>query len=297
MPIPKPQPEPIVTDPIYLVPGHSVLLATGGKFSQISGLPKMITEKLVDTTPNNPYGGDVYELILAASKEQPFGTFTLTYSVTPAESDFDPRPAGWKGAWLPKPEPAYFQTTLTVGPVRQPPIAKFTVTPGNGILIFDASSSKSSSTTCPIISYEWNFGDNFTAKSPTPQVGHNYLEASTNYSKADTYHVTLTCIDMQGYHGNHSEDLTIGPIALIKPPTVNGYDVTFDASDSQDLYFTIVSYDWDFGDLTDPTDPACHGKNPPIHHYAEGTYEVTLTCRDVAGTVGFQSIEVLATEP
>lgn len=91
------------------------------------------------------------------------------------------------------------------------------------------------------------------------------------------------------YWGILEVDLTISAVTPPEnePPVADpngpytgteGQQVTFDGSASTDPDGTIVSYDWDFGDLSTGT-----GVNPS-HTYAQnGTYTVTLTVTDDDG--------------
>ena len=162
------------------------------------------------------------------------------------------------------------------------PTASFTISPDptvvdvfpGDLLTFDASGSTSNGGT--IISWDWDWGDG------TP---HGTLEIDTHiYATQGTYIVTLTVTDSEGLSDSTSKSVPIkgNPVArfTISPdPTVvdvySGETLTFNASDSTPDGGTIVSWDWDFGDLSTGSGEVV------THAYATaGTYTVTLTVTD-----------------
>jgi PKD repeat protein len=129
------------------------------------------------------------------------------------------------------------------------PHAKFTRTPKEGYppleVTFDAS--ESSSPNPPIVSYEWDFGDDETGDGVT--VEHTYTEKGT-------YAVTLVVTDSTGATAARTDEVQALSLAPVAKFTVAPYYVTvdetvwFDASDSYDPDGEIVEYLWDFGDGT-----------------------------------------------
>jgi len=82
------------------------------------------------------------------------------------------------------------------------------------------------------------------------------------------------------------------PVAVIAPPTVEGSMVTVDGSGSYDPDGTIVSYSWDWGDMTAPGSGAI-----ATHVYsATGMYTITLTVTDGDGLTDSESVQVEITE-
>ncbi|MBI4994092.1 PKD domain-containing protein [Candidatus Peregrinibacteria bacterium] len=116
-------------------------------------------------------------------------------------------------------------------------------------LIFDASGSKDPNNN--IVEYAWDFnGDNKTDDA----------NATTSYkfTTAGTYNVTLTVTDSSNLSAKTQivvkveapglkAEVTADPISGVVPLTVS-----FDASGSSYPTGKIVSYEWNFGDGTDP---------------------------------------------
>src|SRR3989449_188051 len=130
----------------------------------------------------------------------------------------------------------------------QPPIASFTATPNPAIVsspvAFDASGS--SDPDGNIVSYAWNFDDSTGASGVS--VAHTYLTFGT-------FNATLTVTDNESFMATAYRHIVVRapPIASFTAtpsPAVVGASVTFDASGSHDPDGAIVSYRWDFGDLT-----------------------------------------------
>lgn len=116
-------------------------------------------------------------------------------------------------------------------------------------VIFDASKSKDPNDN--IVEYAWDFnGDNKTDDA-------NAI-TSYKFTTAGTYNVTLTVTDSSNLSTKTQivvkvsapglkADVSADPISGVVPLTVN-----FDASGSSYPTGKIVSYEWDFGDGTDP---------------------------------------------
>jgi PKD repeat protein len=137
-----------------------------------------------------------------------------------------------------------------------------------------------------IVSYYWDFGDGNTGTEDI--VNHSYL-------KSGIYSVILKVIDDEGLMGSSVVAVMVrnrAPIAAITEMTsiINeNEEVAFDASSSNDVDGTIVSYIWSFGDET-----AASGITV-VHTYANsGLFNVTLTVIDDEGASGsvVQSIQV-----
>src|SRR3989454_271072 len=155
----------------------------------------------------------------------------------------------------------------------QPPIASFTATPNPAIVsspvAFDASGS--SDPDGNIVSYAWNFGDSTGASGVS--VAHTYLTFGT-------FNATLTVTDNESFMATAYRHIVVRapPIASFTAtpsPAVVGASVTFDASGSHDPDGAIVSYRWDFGDLTNGSGAIT------THPYTiVGTFNVTLNVTD-----------------
>ncbi|MGD9130749.1 MAG: PKD domain-containing protein [Candidatus Bathyarchaeota archaeon] len=164
------------------------------------------------------------------------------------------------------------------------PVANFTesahtVYTGENI-DFDASGSYDPDGA--IVSYLWDFGDGNTATGVT--VSHAYADNGI-------YVVNLTVTDNDGATASAHATKTI----TNRPPVANftesahtvdtGESIDFDASGSDDIDGTIVSYSWDFGDGNTATGVTT------THSYAtSGTYTVTLTVTDNDGATDSISV-------
>lgn len=158
------------------------------------------------------------------------------------------------------------------------PIARFTMTPNEGVqstvFSFDASDS-----TGAIRVYDWNFGDQRTAVGQ--KVDHQYL---TN----GTFTVTLTVTDDQQLTATASREIRVEkgtpPVArfTVTPNAGSPQDeFTFDASESEDSDGSIISYEWRFNGGSKFTGKVFTRKFPE-----EGNYTVELTVVDNDGLSG-----------
>ena len=141
------------------------------------------------------------------------------------------------------------------------------------------------------ISLTWDFGDG------SPEVSDKYPNPATHkYDESGTYSLTLKAKSELGWSGivDHTIIITekthYPPIAKFTF-TINGMNVTFNASESYDIDGKIVKYIWDFGDGTTQETP-----NPITSHtYKESkVYTVKLKVVDDSGlteyTIRFVSI-------
>jgi len=167
--------------------------------------------------------------------------------------------------WLTTPTTIYRYT-------GEPPVASFTATPNpvvqRATATFDASNSSDPDGT--IVSYAWNFGDS---------TGGTGVVATHAYLSYGTMNVTLTVTDNESFTATTYRHIVVQapPVASFTPPRspVAGIPVIFNASASYDPDGTIVSYAWDFGDLTNGS-----GKITSHPYASAGTYNVTLNVTD-----------------
>jgi PKD repeat protein len=132
---------------------------------------------------------------------------------------------------------------------------------------------------------DWNFGDGLSSNAKT--IVHSY-------SRAGIYFVEL---HVENEFGESDRIVKIIPVHAKgeNPPvakftfTINGTNVSFDASDSYDMDGTIVKYIWDFGDGSNGT-----GKTA-WHIYSDyKAYKASLTVVDNDGLTGntFRFIDI-----
>ncbi len=174
-----------------------------------------------------------------------------------------------------------------------PPVAGFTYSPqapsSSDVVEFtDASSDPDGE----VVAWEWNFGDGGTSTEQNPQ--HRFTQPGS-------YTVSLVVVDDRGARSAAAEEtITVhntDPTALFtcdpKQPR-SGVEATLDASGSNDIDGSIVSYAWDFdGDgIFDETTGS-----PQVTHTfpAAGEVQVTLVVTDNAGGKGAytKTIDVL----
>jgi len=129
-----------------------------------------------------------------------------------------------------------------------------------------------------IVSWSWDMGDgtweNRTVADPFI---HTY-----NYN--GTFQVTLVIRDIDGSEDNVTKTITVRDSAPVAGFSISitspfeGEDITF--TDTSTFQFNeITSWYWDFDD-----GGSFNGKGPVDHHYTnDGTYNVTLTVKDVDG--------------
>lgn len=157
---------------------------------------------------------------------------------------------------------------------------RFTMSPGapsvRQDVLFDASTS-----TGPIVSYAWRFGDGGRGSNRT---------TTHAYDEAGTYVVTLTVTDQYGRSEDISQSINVAagdePSAEFTTSPAGsasrGQNIQFNASLSRAAPGRrIVSYAWDFGDGTT-------GSNVTTNHTypVAGNYTITLNVTDDAGSVG-----------
>jgi chitodextrinase len=140
-------------------------------------------------------------------------------------------------------------STCTVDDVFKlavPPEAAITLV-SQTLLTVIVSGSSSSDADGTIASYSWTFGDGMSASG---------MEVAHTYAADGTYTITLTVTDNDGM--TDSADLIVIVAGPDQPPvaaftyTVSGMTVNVNAAASSDDH-GIVSYEWNWGDLTTGT--------------------------------------------
>lgn len=135
---------------------------------------------------------------------------------------------------------------------------------GNGAYYFSDSSTTTSS---PIITYQWDFGDGI--KSRDKIVKHNYLSSGQ-------YVVSLTVLD-----SNNNFDIFYDTLNVtVNAPCFADFNFEYINNQFQFINASIspdsnASFKWYFGDNSDPSN-----QTNPIHKYKNiGNYTVTLVMR------------------
>ncbi len=125
-------------------------------------------------------------------------------------------------------------------------------------------------------SWLWDFGDGKTSTEQNP--GHSY-------ARPGSYAVTLTVANTFGVTSTASRFVTV---SLGEPPVadfqtqIDGLRVLFTDTSTP----KATSWNWDFGDCASPPPGGCTSTaQNPEHTYAQpGTYNVTLTATNAAGS-------------
>jgi large repetitive protein len=165
--------------------------------------------------------------------------------------------------------------------VNAPPTASFAPTVTNLGLAVDASASADSDGT--IVSYAWNFGDSTTGSGKT---------TTHTFAAAGNYTVTLTVTDNLGASTSSSTTVSatlppnVLPTASFTTSATN-LVASFNAAASGDTDGTIVSYAWNFGDLTTGS-----GVTTNHTYLSGGTFSVVLTVTDNRGGTATSTVPV-----
>ena len=176
-------------------------------------------------------------------------------------------------------ENAYYKIPLALLSVRYPagggPVAEFSATPMNGTEPLNVGFTDAS--TGSPTSWSWDFGDGNTSASQNPL--HTYISSGS-------YDVTLTVTDAGSHtstivkNGYITVNSKVPPVALFNAVGINGTaPLTVRFTDYSEN--TPTAWHWDFGDY-DVTNATLQN---PVHTYAAaGTYNVTLTVTNAAGS-------------
>ncbi len=168
------------------------------------------------------------------------------------------------------------------------PVAAFVFspsTPGVNQTIFFNASASTAGNGRKIVDYAWDFGNGTSQRGVT---------ATTSYSSASSYNVTLVVTDDAGRTANRSQAVTVTasgsstPVAnFVFSPTAPsvGQTVLFNAASSTaGTGRTLASYTWDFGNGLSGS-----GATPSTTYTTAGTYNVMLTVRDDGGQTASKS--------
>lgn len=158
---------------------------------------------------------------------------------------------------------------VVIQPPAQPPVADFTfATDGFNVTFTDQSGPSGS-----ITSWAWDFGDGAGFSGDQ--------EPTYVYGSPNTYTVTLTVANAEGLTGQIQKEVEIAPQAEM--PTANftytaeGTVVTFTDTSTG----APTSWQWQFGD---PNGTTSVDQSPVFDYVTPGTYPVTLTVTNAAGS-------------
>ncbi|MBI5285999.1 MAG: PKD domain-containing protein, partial [Deltaproteobacteria bacterium] len=186
-------------------------------------------------------------------------------------------------------------TPITVRATNQPPIARFTASPNQGIAPLEVGlSNNSSDPEGKPLSYTWDFGDGQSSIETNPK--HTYNKPSGGAP----YKVVLKVKDDKGLEAIGTGYITVTtnkpPKASISATPTSGQaplKVYFSSSASQDEDGSISSYSWNFGDGTSSEQP-----NPGEHTYNQsGNYSVKLTVTDNRRATNTATGSITVTKP
>jgi PKD repeat protein len=180
----------------------------------------------------------------------------------------------------------YWHADLALGAPPPKPVANFSGTPTSGTAPLQVQFTDQSSNNPT--SWSWSFGDGGTSTSRNP---------IHTYAAAGTYDVTLTATN----GGGTSDPKTIvGYITVNAPakPVANFTGTPTSGTAPLQVQFTDTSsnsptsWSWDFGDNSTST------AQNPVHTYAAaGTYDVTLTATNAAGSSTVTKLGYVAVNP
>lgn len=177
-------------------------------------------------------------------------------------------------------------THYAIGSGYEAPTASFTVDADELTIEVDGSESTAAADGS-LVEFIWDFGEGSPIQPGTSS------SVTYTYAEAGSYEVSLTVRDDRGLVSTAKQDVSVlGPNVVPTAAfesTVNGLTVTVDGSSSTDEDGTIESYEWDWGDDSDPG-----SGETAVHNYTTaGEYTITLTVTDGDGATGSHSIEVI----
>lgn len=208
-----------------------------------------------------------------------YGDGTTASGVTPAGHTY--------------PAPGTYPITLTVtDDLGNSATASKTVSVSNLLAVFTISNvvalslrvTANTSSTTPVASYVWTFGDGTTSSGPV--VDHTYPVAGS-------YPITLTVTGTDGDVATQTQTATVSvpvgnPTAAFSTAT-SGRVLTVDASASATTNgYTISSYVWQWGDGTGNGS----GKTATHTYATNGSYPVRLVVTDTSGQTATSSTTV-----
>ena len=194
-------------------------------------------------------------------------------------------------------------TTRRVVALNRPPVADFAldgqVARKGHQARLDASASADPDGR--IVQYEWDFGDGSEGEvSRSPLAVHVFARAGSK-------NVTLGVIDNMGARGTVTHvvevtnELPVAELVLSRDAVLTGTTVVLDASSSQDVDGTVVSYEFSVSTGTGQPVVVYSGDTPTADYVPtdNGLYTVSVTVRDDDGGIGSRTaaLEVLDRPP
>jgi len=154
-----------------------------------------------------------------------------------------------------------------------PPVANFTATPLIGAVPLTVQFTDTSNNTPT--SWYWQFNDFYDGNSTLQDPSYNF-----SYPAGGHYTITLTATNAGGSNTTTRAGYILAYVPAVANFTANvttgAYDPTANSLPVQFYDYSTgspSSWYWDFGDLTNVTDPS----SPPQHSYRYGLYSVNLT--------------------
>ncbi len=179
------------------------------------------------------------------------------------------------------------------------PTALITFSPASGNLtnqaIFFNASGSTPGIGRKLVRYDWDFGTGSTASG---------INVTKSYDSVGTYTVALTVTDDAGQTARVTTTVSIAanPNSILTAryiwspnPALSNQPVTFDATSSSTSVGTIIRYDWNFNDGSNPITSTT---SPTIQHTffqqaGPFGYTVTLTVTDSNGSTNSATKQVV----
>ncbi len=134
------------------------------------------------------------------------------------------------------------------------------------------------------LTYSWNFGDN-TQPTTGQNVTHTFVDNGS-------YNVALTVTDKDGATTTQTvvakvDNVAPTVVSIAKPTTIKeGESVTFSATATDPGILDTLTYNWNFGDNTNPI----AGQNVNHTFVDNGNYNIVLTVTDKDGAATTQTV-------
>jgi PKD repeat protein len=178
-----------------------------------------------------------------------------------------------------------------------PPVANFTQT------CTELSCTFTDASTGDITAWAWDFGDPNSGANNTSNL-ENPVHTFSAPNTAPGYSVRLTVTDRSGTTNTITKPVTVSggttggtPTASFDAPVCTGLSCSFHSTSTDVAPGTIVSINWNFGDLNSGANNTATGIDATHVFSAAGQYTVTLTVTDNEGLTGTTSQTITVTAP